>query len=148
MVPFTWHRSVFNSLHGLFQEMLKLITAWFVCPGINADFSCSITPYIQCQYAKIQRHTNIPPSYFQFSGAHFNVIHSDLVGLLPPAQGFRYLFTSLDHLTRWPRSFPLMHITAQAIVQASSVAGILTLAFLLLLSPTMVISLNLNCGIC
>ena len=50
--------------------------------------------------------------------ARFDVVHIDLVGPLPPSQGFTYLLTCVDRYTRWPEAIPLTSSTAEVVAQA------------------------------
>ena len=122
LVPLPWRRIVFESLHGLshpgIRATQKLITARFVWPGINSDVRRWTRSCIQCQRAKIQRHTSAPLSSFPTPDARFDVIHINLVGPLPPSQGFTYLLTCVDRFTRWPEVIPLTSITAESVAQA------------------------------
>ena len=97
LVPLPWRRTVFNSLHGLSHLGIcatqKLVTSRFVWPGINSDVHCWTHSCIQCQRAKIQRHTATHLSLFPTPDARFDVIHIDIVGPLLPSQGFTYLLT-------------------------------------------------------
>ena len=103
LVPLIWRRTVFDSLHGLshpgIRATLKLITARFVWPGINADVRHWTHSCVQCQHAKIHRHTTAPLSSFPTLDARFDVIHIDVMGLLPPSQGFTYLVTCVDRFS-------------------------------------------------
>ena len=100
------------------SEQHKSSSLRFVQPGINTDVHHWARSCIQCQRAKIQRHSHTPLSSFPVPDASFNVIHIDLVGPLPTARGFTYLLTCVDHFTRWPETFPLSHITAEVVAQA------------------------------
>ena len=122
IVPKAWRRTVFQSLHELshpgIRATQKLITSRFVWPGINSDITRWTRSCIQCQRAKVQRHITTPLASFPTPDTRFNVIHIDLVGPLPPSQGYTYLLTCVDRYTRWPEAIPLTTITAEAVAQA------------------------------
>ena len=52
------------------------------------------------------------------SSARFSHVHIDLVGRLPVSSGLRYCLTAIDSFTRWPATFPLSDITAEAVSKA------------------------------
>ena len=122
LVPLPWRRTVFKSLHGLshtgIRAMQKSITSQFVWPGINSDVCRWTRSCIQCQRAKVQRHSSAPLSSFPPPNARFDVVHIDIVGPLPPSQGYTYLLTCIDCYTRWPEAIPLSTITSEAVAQA------------------------------
>ena len=122
LVPHEWRRTVFDYLHCLshpgIRATQKLVTARFVWPGINEDIRRWTRACVQCQRAKIQRHSVAPPSSFPVPAHRFDVVHVDLVGPLPPSRGFTYLLTCVDRFTRWPETVPLTTITAEAVIQA------------------------------
>ena len=122
LVSLQWRHTVFDSLHGLSHPGIgatqRLITARYVWPGINADVHRWTHSCIQCQCAKIQRHSTTSLSLFPTPDARFDTIHIDLVGPLPPSRGFTYLVTYVDQFTRWPEAISLTAITAEAVAQA------------------------------
>ena len=122
LVPLPWRRTVFDSLHGLshpgIRATQKLITSRFVWPGINSDVRRWTRSCLQCQRAKIHRHTATPISSFPTPDVRFDVVHLDLVGPLPPSRGYTYLLTCVDRFTRWPEAIPLTSITADSVAQA------------------------------
>ena len=46
------------------------------------------------------------------------LIHADLVGTLPPSQGFTYILTGTDQFTRWPEAVPNHNISAETVAQS------------------------------
>ena len=122
LVPLPWRRTVFNSLHGLSHlgvcATQKLVTSRFVWPGINSDIHCWTHSCIQCQRAKIQRHTATHLSLFPTPDTRFDVIHIDIVGPLHLKDSPIFSHVMVDHFTHWQEAISLPDITAETVVQA------------------------------
>ena len=64
------------------------------------------------------------PAYFNShrlvspSGRKNDHVHIDLVGPLPPCQGFTYVLTCVDYFMCWPEVVPLTDITATSVAHA------------------------------
>ena len=122
LVPPQFCRQVFDTLHSLSHPGVcvtqRLVTSRYVWPGINKDVGDWTRTCLQCQRAKVHQHTSTPIGQFPPPDARFAHVHIDLVGPLPPCQGFTYLLTCVDCFTRWPEVVPLTDITATSVAHA------------------------------
>ncbi|GFX44925.1 integrase catalytic domain-containing protein [Trichonephila clavipes] len=91
-VPEIFRREIFHNLHALSH------------PG--------------CQRAKVSRHTRSEIGKFEIPSSRFKHVHIDLVGPLPPSEGFRYCLTCVDRFSKWPEAFPMVEISAEAVDKA------------------------------
>ncbi|GFU44817.1 retrovirus-related Pol polyprotein from transposon 412 [Nephila pilipes] len=60
--------------------------------------------YVACQRSKVHRHTVSPIQAFASIPERLQQVHVDLVGPLPPSDGFTYLLTCIDLKTRCLKS--------------------------------------------
>lgn len=64
------------------------------------------------------KHVRAPLAKFKVPQRRFDHIHVDLVGPLPPPNGFTHLLTVIDRFSRWPEAIPLNDTTSSSCGQA------------------------------
>jgi len=122
LVPTSWRKSVFDLVHGLshpgMRASQKLMSAKFVWPGLHKDVRDWTNTCQDCQRAKVHQHTRAPLQNFPVPERRFDHVHVDLVGPLPPSQGFTHLLTIVDRTTRWPEVIPHTSTTLADLARA------------------------------
>ena len=66
----------------------------------------------------MNRHFRAPVANFRLPSRRFAHIHVDVVGPLPPSQGFTHLLTVVDRFTRWPEAIPVTNTSALSLARA------------------------------
>ena len=103
-----WRRHVFDAIHGLSHPGSKasqrLVAAKFVWHGLKKDIRDWANTCLECQRAKVHRHTKAPLELFPVPERRFDHANVDLVGPLPSSHGLTYLLTMVDRTTRWPEA--------------------------------------------
>ncbi|GFW41483.1 gag-pol polyprotein [Trichonephila clavipes] len=89
-------------------------------PGSTTKIYCDISigttcSCISCQRVKTQQHANSELGHFKVPDTQFHDLHLDIIGPLPPYQGFSYCPTAIDHFSRWPEAYPTSDMTATVI---------------------------------
>ncbi|GFS95924.1 retrovirus-related Pol polyprotein from transposon 412 [Nephila pilipes] len=54
----------------------------------------------------------------ELPSSRFEHVHIDLVGPLPPSEGFCYCLICVDRFSKWPEAFPLVEISTEAMANA------------------------------
>jgi hypothetical protein len=111
LIPHSFQHLIFQHIHNLSHPGIKatkrLISSRFVWPGLSNKVTQWARQCPICQSRKIHRHSHTVPQHIPLPHRKFSHIHVDLVGPLPPSQGFTHIFTIIDRTTRWPEAIPL-----------------------------------------
>ncbi|GFU52272.1 transposon Tf2-11 polyprotein [Trichonephila clavipes] len=103
-IPKQHRQDVFSAIHNLshpgIRRSVHLMKQHFVWPSISSDVAKWARHCLACQKSKIHRHTRSPLSSFQEPSQRFDHVHLDLIGPLPPSNGYTYCLTMIDRFSR------------------------------------------------
>ncbi|GFR95202.1 Pol polyprotein [Elysia marginata] len=111
LVPRSFQSQVFDIIHNLAypsrKSTVKLVSQKFVWHGLKKQVNQWTKECLACKKSKIQTHVHSPVTNIPVPAKRFSHLHIDLVGPLPPSEGFSHLLTIIDRTTRWPEAIPL-----------------------------------------
>ena len=121
LVPFSWRQKIFDAIHGLghpgVERTRQSICTRFLWPNMRHDASKWARECLPCQRSKVTRHVVPSIGEFVVPQKRFEHLNVDLV-TLPSSNGFRYLLTIVDRLSRWPQAIPLEDMTAESVLSS------------------------------
>jgi hypothetical protein len=86
---------------------------------MQKDIAAWCRDCVSCQRAKVTKQPRAPVQPIPIPPRRFSHVHVDLVGPLPVSEdGFIYLMTMMDRITRWLEAVPLKEMSAAACVRA------------------------------
>ena len=121
-VPKLLRYKVFENFHNLShpgtRATLKLIKKRYVWPNMNKDITTWVRTCMKCQQSKVVRHCIKPISQYPLPESRFDHINIDIIGPLPPSDGFQYCLICIDRFSRWPEVMFLKDIRAETVANS------------------------------
>ena len=105
---------MFHQLHHPGQKStLEKVAARYYWSTIRSDVSDFVKMCVPCNRARQGKRIRPPLSGRPVFADRFSDLQIDVVGPLPPSEGFRYLLTIFDRTTRWLNAIPMAKSNAR-----------------------------------
>ncbi len=123
LVPQMDRLLVFRSIHGMahpgIRAMHRIISARFLCPGMQKDIAAWCRDCVACQRAKVTKQPPVSVQPIPIPTRRFSHVHVDLVGPLPVSEdGFIYIMTMVDRTSRRLEAVLLKEISTASCICA------------------------------
>ena len=110
-LPKILRRPIFDITHSVSHpsanSTTRLITTRYIWEGMRKDIKGWVRECQKCQTFKVSTHVESGIQPYEITTNRFAHIHMDIVGPLPPSDGYKYILTIIDRATRWTEVFPL-----------------------------------------
>ena len=119
MVPRVHRNLVINLLHHADhpgqKESLRRVASEYYWPKLRKNVADFVKTCKPCNLAKQSRTVDPGTGDFPVPDQRFSFIHLDIVGPLPPSQGYKYMLTIYDRCSRWTEAYPLVRDSSEEV---------------------------------
>ena len=104
--------------HGSISECLRRISDEYYWPNLKNDVKHFVKTCDGCRVAKPAKSIQSHSGKFPLPAKRFADLSCDVVGPLPKSNGYSYLFTCVDRVTKWAEAIPLTEASSEACADA------------------------------
>jgi hypothetical protein len=116
IVDLKLRKAIFDHFHKVAHPgrlaSRRIISYRFVWCRLSSDITAWARRCLAYQRGKIHRHTRLAPQPIPVPQQRFSHLHVDLVGPLQYSNNFIYIFTIIDHTSKWMEAVPLSETSA------------------------------------
>ncbi len=122
IVLLQFRKNIFDHFHNVAHPgrlaSRRIISSRFVWRGLSSDVTAWARGCLACQWGKIHRHIRLVSLPIPIPQRRFSHLHVDLVGLLQYRNNFNFIFTIIDHTSKYMEAIPLSEMSAAACTKA------------------------------